>query len=349
MAMIRGGAIAKEIAGYTGKAVSRTFAAAAADQKKWDNIFGTLSQGLSLADKFAQGSAKKKDLQAYAEKEGLFYDKKSKSYYGTIEGVEGAESKHFSVSPAELAAMKTEGLVSEKSVHQMVTKDGALRSRFGTDETPEGTAWDAYAFQSISPAERLEQTKEKVRDTKGLFTQREIRRPDPLAKQEIPEMKRNLWQKFTSGVKQKVTDFQVGQWQKKQSRDFEKYQEKLHGDELTEISEHLEGGASRDAYQDRLDAKHEYEKNRPIFEKQERVQKEKDALIDKRLKAEEDRKLAEKKAKELSIQLEEKQKIAAARLKGSQVQDTKPYPEGVPKEPVGGWKNLGYYKKYNGR
>jgi len=94
----------QSIANYTQRSLDRTDRATAEKAASRQEGINTVLQGVSLLDKWSSGQKELSALKEYGEQEGLTYDKKTKSFYGTLEGAD--ETKEQRIERLKVSSSK---------------------------------------------------------------------------------------------------------------------------------------------------------------------------------------------------------------------------------------------------
>lgn len=136
----------REIRKYTNKDLARIDRDIADKSRKSSELSNILTEGVSLFQKYTQGKADQSALETFGESEGLTYDKKSKSFYGT------QDDQHYKISTAELKNMQNFSKYTDKGISDFIsTKDGNIKKGFATDlsELDSSKAGDVRAGETM--------------------------------------------------------------------------------------------------------------------------------------------------------------------------------------------------------
>ena len=149
----------RDIRKQTNRKLGRIDRALYEKQRKLSEVTTLVGQGVSLFDKWATGKQEQKALEQFGTSEGLTYDKKSKTFYGTKtdstwesagaggmihpetgEAIGSAimpEGQHYQISPAELKNMQNFQKYTDKSIHDFISTDeGGIKKGYMSEGMP---------------------------------------------------------------------------------------------------------------------------------------------------------------------------------------------------------------------
>ena len=133
----------RDIRGYVDKDIARIDRDTAEKSRKMSEVTNIIGEGASLWQKHTQGKADQAALEQFGESEGLTFDKKTKSFYGTKnlseewtdergdEFWDVKDDQHYKISPAELKNMQNFSKYTDKGISDFIsTKDGNIKKGF---------------------------------------------------------------------------------------------------------------------------------------------------------------------------------------------------------------------------